>query len=293
MTRSSLPSYQEVEILFANEDACLAFLQEHGCFDMVRTCSACGTQMTLRATRLSFRCGRKSCRREEALRNGSFFQASKLPVSKIMQLAYFWLQKISVQAQISMTGLSGDTVCDFNVYFRQLVASALEINDCVIGGENIIVEIDESKFGKRKYHRGHAVEGTWVLGGVERTPERKMFIVEVPDRSAETLISVIREYVRPNSIIFTDMWRGYASLADELSVTHQTVNHSLHFMDPITGVHTNTIEGTWCGLKRRVPIRNRVKGSVNQFADEAIWRRKHERDLWNGFLLALQTVGYQ
>jgi hypothetical protein len=32
-----------------------------------------------------------------------------------------------------------------------------------------IVEVDESKFGKRKYHRGHRVEGVWVIGGVERT----------------------------------------------------------------------------------------------------------------------------
>lgn len=35
-----------------------------------------------------------------------------------------------------------------------------------IGCEGIIVEIDESKFGKRKYNR---VEGVWVLGMLERT----------------------------------------------------------------------------------------------------------------------------
>jgi hypothetical protein len=35
----------------------------------------------------------------------------------------------------------------------------------------MIVEIDESKLGKRKYHRGHRVEVVWVLRMVERTPE--------------------------------------------------------------------------------------------------------------------------
>jgi hypothetical protein len=35
-----------------------------------------------------------------------------------------------------------------------------------IGGINKTVEIDESKFGRRKYHRGHPVMGQWVFGGV-------------------------------------------------------------------------------------------------------------------------------
>lgn len=33
--------------------------------------------------------------------------------------------------------------------------------------ERVVVEVDEYKFGKRKYHKGHQVEGVWVVGGVE------------------------------------------------------------------------------------------------------------------------------
>ena len=33
---------------------------------------------------------------------------------------------------------------------------------CKLGGPGKTVQIDESKIGKRKYHRGHHVEGQWV-----------------------------------------------------------------------------------------------------------------------------------
>ena len=38
----------------------------------------------------------------------------------------------------------------------------------MIGGPGKEVELDESKFGKRKYNRGRSVEGHWVFGGMER-----------------------------------------------------------------------------------------------------------------------------
>jgi hypothetical protein len=60
----------------------------------------------------------------------------------------------------------------------------------MIGDRNKTVEIDERKFGRRKYHRGHAVKGKWVFGGVERKSGRT-FLVTIPDRTAGTLITVI------------------------------------------------------------------------------------------------------
>jgi hypothetical protein len=60
-----------------------------------------------------------------------------------------------------------------------------------MGGPNKTVEIDESKFGKQKYHRGHRVQGQWILGGVERDTGRAFF-VPVMNRTTETLTDVIR-----------------------------------------------------------------------------------------------------
>jgi ISXO2-like transposase domain len=74
----------------------------------------------------------------------------------------------------------------------------------IISGPGVVVEIDEAKFGKRKYHCGHRVDSVWVLGGVEQTPERMMFAIAVPNGSSETVQDIIRQYVRPGSIIYTD-----------------------------------------------------------------------------------------
>lgn len=155
------------------------------------------------------------------------------------------------------------------------------------------MEIDESKLGKRKYHRGHRVEGIWVIGGVERTLERKVFLIPVEDRTAQTIGDIILRHVHPGSIILTDLWKGYNCITKEFDVyAHQTVNHSKTFKDPDTGTHTNTIEGTWNGLKMSIKPRNRTKNGINDHLFEFIWRRTNRDKLWNAFLHALSIVYY-
>ena len=109
------------------------------------------------------------------------------------------------------------------------------------------VEIDESKFGRRKYNRGRWQEGHWVFGGRERVTGNT-FLVEVEKRDAATLVPLIQQYIRPCSVIFSNEWRAYSSL-QYLGYTHHTVNHSQNFVDPNTGAHTLTVERMWGGVK--------------------------------------------
>lgn len=133
-----------------------------------------------------------------------------------------------------------------------------------IGGKNVVVEIDESKFGKRKYNKGHKVDGVWVVGMVERSERRKLSLIPVEKRDRTTLNNLIKSYVKEGSIIYTDCWRGYDDIK-HLGYIHHTVNHSNHFKDPNSGVHTNTIEGTWSAVKKTIPSRSRSKNSVSKY----------------------------
>lgn len=66
---------------------------------------------------------------------------------------------------------------------------------------------------------------------------------------------------------------------------HKTVNHSKNFKDPNTGVHTNTIEGTWNGFKYSVSPRNRNKKNILLHIKEYLWRKKNkENNMWKKFL---------
>ena len=83
-----------------------------------------------------------------------------------------------------------NTLADWANLCRDVCEVDLETNPSVIGGINadgtpIVVEIDESNFFHRKYHRGQWRPGHWVFGGIERESQ-KCFLIEVPDRTAET-----------------------------------------------------------------------------------------------------------
>jgi hypothetical protein len=134
----------------------------------------------------------------------------------------------------------------------------------------------------------HRVDGVWVLGGVERTEERRCFLVIVDSRNAETLETVIRQFVRTGSIVITDCWKGYNWLDATPDYIHQSVNHSKCFLDQETGAHTNTIEGTWSALKRGISARARTESAIGESLLEFIWRRLHADELWDAFIEALR-----
>lgn len=83
-----------------------------------------------------------------------------------------------------------------------------------IGGPNIVVEIDEAKFGKRKYNRGRIIDGQWLFAGIERV-SGKAFMEAVPNRNSETLLKIIKNRISPGTIIMSDCWKAYNCLNDE------------------------------------------------------------------------------
>ena len=73
------------------------------------------------------------------------------------------------------------------------------------------------------------------------------YMVIVDSKDAATVFPIISNHTLPGTVLWSDKWVAYnrASTAIPGIAGHQSVNHSLHFKDPVTGVHTNTIESYW------------------------------------------------
>ena len=150
------------------------------------------------------------------------------------------------------------------------------------------MQIDESKFGKRKYHRGHHVEGQWVFGGIEQD-SGKCFLMAVDRRDEETLLPIIQKWIEPGTIIVSDCWKAYCNL-EKHGYVHRTVNHSKEFVNE-NGDNTNKIEGHWRQAKCKLPKFGVRKHLFSTYLAEFLWRYMHRNeDLFAVFLNDVKKV---
>ncbi|XP_046663007.1 uncharacterized protein LOC124355897 [Homalodisca vitripennis] len=183
----------------------------------------------------------------------SFFERTRLDLETYFGLVTTLLHlKPPRQRYISLEfGVSSNCVVDWYSFCREVYFHHISTTSKKIGGPLTVVEIDEAKFGKRKYNRGRNIQGQWVFGGIERQ-SRESFLVPVDQRDRDTLLDIIQQWVLPGTTIVSDCWRAYNCLGDE-GFRHLTVNHSINFVDPNTGAHTNTIERHWREVRANIP----------------------------------------
>lgn len=194
-------------------------------------CPKCGKDMSLRPRqcvidKFEWTCPTRSAPSHEvrrSVRSGTYFERSKLSIPTILLLTHLMVKLIDHNFIMEELNLSSCTVCDWHVFIREVcVEACLQMNH-PIGGPGVIVEIIDSEFGKRKFHRGKHIEGMFVFGGVERG-SNKCFFKVVEKRDRDTLLDIIKTSILPGTIIYSECWRSYDCLSDEgfriLAVIH-------------------------------------------------------------------------
>lgn len=260
------------------------FLVRHGVLRDVVRCARCGNEIQLNRQTLQFRCQRsvsvqkkaaKKCGFKMSARIGTFFENSHLTLRQVFDFVNIlvWLKPPRQDHLRLNVGLSSRSVVDWYSFCREVfVDHSLKVSE-VLGGPGCVVEIDEAKFGKRKYNRGRRVEGQWVFGGVERGTG-KSFMVPVERRDSKTLLAILEKWVLPETTVYSDCWKAYDSLGAQ-GFTHLTVNHSYHFKDPETGCHTNTVERAWREARSTVPRFGVRKGHFVGYLAEFMFKRRY------------------
>ncbi len=161
-------------------------------------------------------------------------------------------QKMNIHTVARYFALFGVTALKF--YEDQLSKILLE-------GE---IEIDETHLYKEKKTsapaRQYSHHSVWLFG-LRQRHSSKFVIISTKVRDSETLIPLIRKYVKIGSVIYTDSYSVYvdnknrASKLMQYGYIHYYVNHKVQFVSLISNqIHTNSIE----------PLRKEVKGYLKK-----------------------------
>jgi hypothetical protein len=103
---------------------------------------------------------------------GTWFENTKMSPIQVMSLTHCFTAENSykqtvLEASVGGAKLYSRIIIDWFNICREVCM--ISIDDKYksrgkIGGPGHVVEIDECKIGRRKYHRGRIVEGNWILG---------------------------------------------------------------------------------------------------------------------------------
>lgn len=279
-------SLTEAIVKFQCRSESIKFLQNHGVLKNEVLCENCGNPAIFNEQNLFWRCQkeqkekigkkiiRKICNFKQSLRTDSWLRNSNMPPEKCCLFVTYYILLNPPHQTFLMNefGMSSKTVCDWSNFIREALEQwAIENSAHRIGGPNTIVEIDEAKFGKRKYNRGRIIDGEWVFGGFQREC-KDVFMEPVPDRSAETLLEIIKKRIRPGTTVMSDCWKAYNCLEAE-GYKHLTVNHQINFVDPDTAAYTQNIERTWRDARSAIPKYGRRTYFMSEYIAEFLFRR--------------------
>ncbi|OAD75700.1 hypothetical protein PHYBLDRAFT_72890 [Phycomyces blakesleeanus NRRL 1555(-)] len=106
--------------------------------------------------------------------------ATEMALNTMIYLIWCFILNHPLNKIEEATKLSAKTIDTFMADIQKAICQHISSNDTLIGGEGITIEIDESKFGKRK--------------------------------TADNLLDIIQRHILPGSIIHTDCFKSYNQL---------------------------------------------------------------------------------
>jgi hypothetical protein len=277
----------------------IEFLRDNQIIHSVFSCKNCSLDMSLVLNRTEvdgfiMRCAR--CQSQRSIRYGSILFRQGWKLSEFIKFLYYWSLKLSCEQMGTLLSKSRMTIIKWTGMLRMVCSWKLLSLDVRLGGQGMVVQIDESVVNKAKYHRGHTLyePQKWIFGIYEVSTKRGLVFM-VPNRKSETLLPLIQTHILPGTEIHSDCWPAYQKIG-HIPVTpryiHKTVNHKRFFKDPVTAVHTNNAEAYWSSVKRRFKVMNGATREMTpSYLHEHMYRQRFGKTVDEMFINIVQDIG--
>lgn len=240
--------------ILKDEVKLMDFLFQHRLLPCHIKCRKCGAELLpgrRSSWELTFRCqkankkSKRKCNICISAMTDTFFQAARITIPQVLEFVLLYLSRSAPRMRFicNEMNLSSNTVARWIFFIREILNHWAISRSQQIGGKGCIVEIDEAKITSRKCNKRHYLEGQWIFAGIERE-SKNFFFVAAEDNSAETLVTIVKEYVEPGTTV---CWKAQQKLSRE-QCDLLTVNHSLHFADG-----TQNTQRAWIEVRKLVP----------------------------------------
>lgn len=164
---------------------------------------------------------------------------SRLLPSIQLELLRLFVAGVPARTAAELTGVNRNTAILFFHKLREIIAARLAEETPFLDGE---IEVDESySGGRRKGKRGRGAAGKVPVFGLLKRGG-KVHAVMIPDARSLTLIGIMRQRIKPDSIVYTDNFGSY-DILDVSEFHHHRINHSKVFA--IDRNHISGIENFW------------------------------------------------
>ena len=219
-------------------------------------CPRCGvmgdriTKLKGKSTRPGvYKC--KDCRKPFSVTVGTVMERSKIPLCKWVYAAQLMASSKKGMSAHQLHRMIGTTYETAWFLFHRLREAAWDPKRGPIGGENKVVEADETYIGGKAKNKafGPPPKKHPVFALVERDGEVRSF--HVTNVNSKTLRPTIVETASRKSYLMTDESNVYTKTGKEFS-GHGTVNHSAKEYVRGSFWYTNTVESYFALLKRGV-----------------------------------------
>jgi transposase-like protein len=182
--------HRELVLKTLTINSTVRWLIKHKYLNETANCKRCDgrpMRITLKDTKERFFCTR--CTTSRSVFKDTLFYDSKKNIIELIDLMYFWsLDLIQTKVAMQANTLSHNTLYRWYDKLCRLAGNIIKKDNPsqMIGGLGHFVQIDESKFSKRKFQVGRVVKSPWIVGGIDYAT-RDVFRIETIYRDGTTL----------------------------------------------------------------------------------------------------------